>query len=431
MGFATPGAKSRPSSRLTRAQANKELHGDTDLSSGVRCLDRSSEPNPLIINDTTLRDGEQAPGVAFTQAEKLRIARSLDAAGVPELEIGTPAMGAEEQARIRAIAHSGLKARTMVWCRLHEDDVAACRDLGVDWVDLSLPASPLLRAHKLHITDRELKQRLQRYIATLNDWGMQVCIGLEDASRTANRDLYRMADWAAAAGAARLRYADTLGILEPFTTYDRLRHLVQRSALPVEMHAHDDLGLATANTLAAVRAGVMSVNTTVNGLGERAGNAALEQVAVACEQLLQRHTGIHLTALPLLAGTVARASGEPITRRKSLIGRDVFTHESGTHVAAMLADPATYAGLDPARVGRQHRLVLGKHSGRQAIAAIYAELGQTISHAEFAPLRAALAHFAEKRKRSPHAAELLDLLARIRRLPASPTLSNWSSEVAA
>ncbi len=252
-------------------------------SAGVECRPRSER---LIINDTTLRDGEQAPGVAFTAREKLRIARWLDAAGVAELEVGVPAMGPEECRRIRMLTRAGLRAATMVWCRLLAEDVNASLGLGVDWVDLSLPASPGLAAHKLRLSDAQLQQRLHQLCQRLTAAGIKVCIGLEDASRTPMPRLLQLATWAAEAGASRLRYADTLGLLEPFTTERLLRQLVSASPLPLEMHAHNDFGLATANTLAAIRAGVASVNTTVNGLGERAGNAPLDEVVVAAEELL-------------------------------------------------------------------------------------------------------------------------------------------------
>lgn len=376
------------------------------------------QPAPrLIINDTTLRDGEQAPGVAFTAREKLRIARLLDAAGVDELEIGVPAMGAEECQRIRVLTSSGLKAATMVWCRLRPEDVTASLGLGVDWVDLSLPASPGLAGHKLRLSDEQLQARLQLLCRQLLDAGIKVCIGLEDASRTPVPRLLQLAAWAHDAGASRLRYADTLGLLDPFTAEQQLRALVEGSPLPLEMHAHNDFGLATANTLAAIRAGVASVNTTVNGLGERAGNAALDEVVVAARQLLGVTTNVRLDRLPTLAGTVARASGEPLTRRKSLSGSHVFTHESGTHVAAMLKDPASYTAIDPQLLGREHQLVLGKHSGSSAIIAIYAGLGEQLSSPEIPPLRRALARFSEQRKRTPRPYELQQLLARVRRYP--------------
>lgn len=384
---------------------------------GAGAVDASPErPAPrLIINDTTLRDGEQAPGVAFTAREKLRIARLLDAAGVDELEIGVPAMGSEECQRIRMLTSSGLKAATMVWCRLRPEDVTASLGLGVDWVDLSLPASPGLAGHKLRLDDAQLQARLQLLCRQLLDAGIKVCIGLEDASRTPLPRLLQLADWAHAAGASRLRYADTLGVLDPFRAEQQLRLLVEGSPLPVEMHAHNDFGLATANSLAAIRAGVASVNTTVNGLGERAGNAALDEVVVGAEQLLGVATNVRIERLPTLAGAVARASGESLTRRKSLCGSHVFTHESGTHVAAMLKDPASYAAIDPRLLGREHQLVLGKHSGSSAIIAIYADLGETLSGHDIPPLRQALASFSERRKRTPRPFELQQLLAGVRR----------------
>ncbi|HDU5808080.1 TPA: homocitrate synthase, partial [Klebsiella quasipneumoniae subsp. quasipneumoniae] len=234
----------------------------------------------VLINDTTLRDGEQSPGVAFQASEKIAIAEALYAAGIEALEVGTPAMGEEECARIRLVRRQLPGATLMTWCRMQAGEIRLSAELGMDWVDISIPASDKLRQYKLRESLPLLLERLTGLIHLAHTLGLKVCIGCEDASRASDATLRDIARQAGEAGAARLRYADTVGILDPFTTTAQIAAL--RNVWPgeLEMHAHNDLGLATANTLAAVRAGATSVNTTVLGLGERAGNAALETVAL-------------------------------------------------------------------------------------------------------------------------------------------------------
>ncbi|MBF9002401.1 homocitrate synthase [Vibrio sp. CAIM 722] len=366
-------------------------------------------PSKVVINDTTLRDGEQSPGVAFTTEEKVHIALLLEDAGVNELEVGIPAMGPAERDTIRAISQSLSRAQTMAWCRMLPEDVELATGLGLDWLDLSIPVSSVQLKSKLNISPERLFKRCTHVIQMAISRGFNVCVGMEDASRADPEFLLRVAEVAEAAGAQRLRFADTNGILDPFTTFQRIVQLRTSTPLDIEMHAHNDLGLATANTLAAIQAGATSINTTINGLGERAGNAALEEVAVAVNVLDQSHTDIDLTQLPNLCRYVYMASGRSISPQKAITGDIVFTHESGVHVDGLLKDINTYQGFSPTLIGRHHHLVLGKHSGIKAISEVYRRLGVILSQGQCEALRDELRHWSEKEKCVPTNDDLLGI----------------------
>jgi homocitrate synthase NifV len=288
-------------------------------------------------------------------------------------------------------------------------------------VDLSIPVSDQQLANKLGRDRYWALEQIRRMVPAAQDLGISVCVGAEDASRADPEFLWRVAETSQAAGAQRIRFADTVGVMEPFTIFERVRDLASVCDLEIEMHAHDDLGLATANTLAAVRAGATHVNTTVHGIGERAGNAALEEVVMGLKYLHGRSTGVDLSRYEALSRLVATASGKQVAWHKSLVGDGAFTHEAGIHVDGLLKDPRNYQGIDPAEIGRGHRWVLGKHSGSRAVRQAYAELMAL----DLAPEQAArvlplLRRYVMSHKCAPQAAELAGFLAEIGYAGAAP-----------
>ncbi len=323
---------------------------------------------PVQIIDTTLRDGEQAPGVAFSTREKLALVRLLDRAGVNEMEVGIPAMGADARRDIRQMVALAPACRLTSWCRALEADIDLAATCGTAGVHISFPVSPILMRAMNKSPDWALAQ-LHALVPLARERFRMVSVGAQDAFRAQPDYLDAFVRSATACGAHRLRIADTVGLARPSQVTRMVRHLLPLAkAAGIEFHAHNDLGMATANAIAAVEAGVSAVSVTVNGVGERAGNAPLEQVVMAADTLAHHRCTIDARKLMPICRLVARFTGRPIAVDRPITGEAAFSHESGIHCAAVLKDPYTYQPFDPQVLGRRGaRMLVGRHSGSHVI----------------------------------------------------------------
>ena len=365
---------------------------------------------PVFIGDTTLRDGEQTAGVVFSAKEKIAIARTLDAMGVHELECGIPAMGREERASIRALVDIGLSARLITWNRALIPDIEASIACGITAVDISLCVSDIMIENKINKSRDWVKEQLKHVLGFAKSRGLYVCVGGEDASRADISFLQELMGIASDLGADRFRFCDTLGILDPFTMFEKVAQLSSAHPdLDIEVHTHNDLGLATANALAGVKGGARYISTTVNGLGERAGNAALEEVVMALKVACGIDVGIDTRRLSAVSRLVGKASNRDVPAWKAVVGERVFSHESGLHTDGVLKNPTNYEGFPPEEVGLTRHIVAGKHSGTNGIVESYRQIGIPVSREEAQRLMATVRSTAQRLKRPLGAKDLLSL----------------------
>ena len=338
--------------------------------------------HPLKIDDTTLRDGEQTAGVVFANTEKLRIAKLLDKVGVDQIEAGIPAMGGDEKKTIKKIAALDLNTSVLAWNRAVIPDIQESVDCGVDAVAISIAVSDIHIITKLKKDRKWVLDSLSRSVEFAKSHDLYVSVNAEDGSRADMDFLIEFAQRAKSLGADRLRFCDTIGVLDPFQTFQVITDLLREVDIEIEMHTHNDFGMATANALAGVKAGAMWVNTTVNGLGERAGNAALEEVVMALKYVGSVDLKYKTEMFRELSEYVARASARNVPIWKAIVGTNVFAHESGIHADGVLKNPKTYEAFSPEEVGLTRQLVLGKHSGGASISAKFKEYGIELSSEE-------------------------------------------------
>lgn len=328
---------------------------------------------PVCICDSTLTEGEQSTGVVFSNIEKYRMAQLLNEAGVPQIEVGMPIIGPEEKVAVRHIANMGLGASVMSSNRANIADINASLECDVDAVSISLPASDILITKKFNKNRDWVLDKIYEATSYAAEHGLYISFVAEDASRADLGFLIDFAKVAKGAGADRFGYADSIGVEDPFTCGERIRMLRQIAGIDVEIIPRNDFGMATANAVAAIKAGARFARVTSMGIGPRAGCAPLEEVVMTSKHMLNMDTGIDTTKLRAIAESVSRASGIAISPGKPFIGSKCFAQEDG-----LVHDPTVSEPYDPAEVAMERSIIIGKHSVRNTITASLSDMGINI-----------------------------------------------------
>lgn len=320
-----------------------------------------------ILLDTTLRDGEQTPGVYFTNKERLYIASELNELGIDIIEAGIPSMGEMEIDSLKAIKKLNLKSELLSWNRLLIEDVTASLRAGVKHIHVSAPASEIMLQKKMGKSRAWIIPQMEKVFDFLQKEGAVISFGAEDASRADLVFLKEIYVAAQQSGASRVRFADTLGLMTPSQVAEAIKYLSDGLNIPIDFHGHNDFGMATANALSAWENGADVISCSVLGLGERAGNTSLEEFVCIMQHLQKRIETFDLVRLKKLCQIISRWSGSPIPERKPIVGQKIFMHESGIHVDGILKDSTTYESFSPELIGGKRQFILGKHSGLKAV----------------------------------------------------------------
>ena len=321
----------------------------------------------IYIFDTTLRDGEQTPGVALTVDEKIQIATKLNNLGVDKIEVGFPASSKGEIESAKQIKSLGLKSTLVGLSRSLRKDVDAVLNSDLEYIHTFIGTSPLHRDYKLKMSKEKIIETAVDAIEYARDHGLTVEFSAEDATRTERNFLFEVFNEAVSAGADFLDVPDTVGILTPIMAREIITDIKDNFSIPISVHFHNDFGLATANTLTAIECGANQAHVTVNGLGERTGNCSLEELVMSLKSAYGIDLGLDTTRLYSLSHLVGRLTGVKMPVNKPIVGDNAFAHESGIHVHGILNNASTYEPMSPEMVGHSRRIVLGKHTGANAI----------------------------------------------------------------
>ena len=346
--------------------------------------DSKRKQSRVTVFDTTLRDGEQTPGVSFTRDEKIAIAHQLSDIGVHVIEAGFPASSADEKAFVREIASEGLESNICGLARAREADVEACAACSVDMIHVFIPTSVVQRTHTIQKTHEEVIAITRSIVRTARDHADQVMFSAMDATRTPLPELIEVYRAATDAGATILNVPDTVGVAYPTSMKALISAISGAASCPLDVHCHNDFGMAVANTISAVEGGASQVQVTVNGIGERAGNADIAQTVMALECIHGITTGIDTERLVETSRMISRISGISVGPTHPIVGDNAFAHESGIHSQGVLAETSTFEPgiMTPEMVGHRRRLKLGKHVGRHAVARMLSDAHITPTETE-------------------------------------------------
>lgn len=329
----------------------------------------------IRIFDTTLRDGEQTPGVSLTIEDKIEIARQLNKLGVDVIEAGSPMSSEGEKKVVKAIAKEGLTSEVCALARATKGDIDKAIDCDVDLIHLFIPTSPVQMKYAVNLSPNQVLSTTIEMIEYVKKHGLKCEFSPMDATRSEIPFLKQVCKAAEKSGADMINIPDTVGIMIPRTMSKFISEINSTIDIPISIHCHDDFGMAVANSLAAVETGASQVHCTINGLGERAGNASLEETVMALHMIYKMKTGVNSRLLYSTSRIVSTLTGLFVQANKAIVGENAFSHESGIHTRGVTVKPLTFEPIKPELVGRKRRLVAGKLAGTRGIKAELEEVG--------------------------------------------------------